>query len=80
LEPRFGVSGREIRDIVNELRCGGHPICSDDSGYWYAANESELTATIRQLNSRIGKIAQARNGLLRAAAKYTDSGQLRFPL
>ena len=37
LELRFQMSGRKIRDIVNTLRCEGHPICSDDGGYYYGA-------------------------------------------
>ena len=80
LEARFGISGRELREVVNELRCRGYPVCSDDSGYYYASNEAELTATIRQLNSRISKIAMARNGLVRAMETLADSGQTRLPL
>ncbi len=80
LEARFGITGGALRALVNDLRCGEHPICSDENGYYYAVNEAELTATIRQLNSRIGKMAMARNGLVRAAARYTDDGQTRLPL
>jgi transcriptional regulator of NAD metabolism len=75
LEIRFNVSGRIIRDAVNILRCRGCPICSDENGYYYASNKAELAATIRQLNSRIGKIAKARDGLVRAARRYSDDGQ-----
>ena len=56
LELRFQMSGRKIRDIVNALRCEGHPICSDDGGYYYGANKHEVLGSIRQLNSRIEKI------------------------
>lgn len=79
LEARFGIRGTALRAMVNELRCRGYPVCSDDSGYYYAETEAELTATVRQLNSRISKIAMARNGLVRALEKYTDSGQTRLP-
>ena len=80
LEARFGITGGALRALVNDLRRGEHPICSDENGYYYAVNEAELTATIRQLNSRIGKMAMARNGLVRAAARYMDDGQTRLPL
>ena len=40
LEIQFQMSGLKIRDIVNTLRCEGHPICSDDGGYYYAANRT----------------------------------------
>ena len=80
LEARFGISGRVLREAVNELRCNGHPVCSDENGYYYASSEAELLATIRQLNSRISKIAKAKNGLVRTAKKYKDDDQLRLPL
>ncbi len=31
---------------VNRLRCDGHPICSDATGYFYAARQSEVRATV----------------------------------
>ena len=73
LELRFQMSGRKIRDIVNSLRCEGHPICSDDCGYYYGANENEVLGSIRQLNSRIEKIAEAKNGLVNSLSLYPDS-------
>jgi len=80
LEARFNISGRALREIINELRCRGHPICSDENGYYYASNEAELSATIRQLNNRISNIAKARNGLLRAMEGLVDDGQIRLPI
>ena len=79
LEARFSIRGTALRAMVNELRCRGHPVCSDERGYYYAETEAELAATIRQLSSRIGKIAKAKNGLVRAMEKYTDDGQTRLP-
>ena len=57
LEAVFHVKGAEIRKTVNALRCGGFPVCSDTAGYYYAT-------TVAQLNSRITKISNAKNGLL----------------
>ncbi|MDL2293791.1 hypothetical protein LJC60_04085 [Ruminococcaceae bacterium OttesenSCG-928-D13] len=79
LEALFRVSGGRLRHSINELRCAGHPICSGDEGYYYAETSAELTATIRQLQSRISKIAGAKNGLVRAAPLY-DADQLELPL
>lgn len=73
LELRFQISGRKVRDIVNALRCEGHPICSDDGGYYYGANKHEVLGSIRQLSSRIEKIAEAKNGLVDALSLYPDS-------
>lgn len=65
LEAAFHVKGTELRRAVNRLRCNGHPICSDATGYFYAARQSEIRATVAQLTGRISKIAAAKNGLLK---------------
>ncbi len=80
LAAAFGISGRALRDIVNRLREAGIPICSSDYGYFYAENEQELNRTIRQLSSRIQKIAIARRGLIKARTLFADDGQTRLPL
>lgn len=64
LEAVFHLKGTEIRKLVNSLRCQGKPICSDYYGYYYAANQRELDATVAQLSSRINQITKARDGLL----------------
>lgn len=46
LEAAFHVGGTELRRAVNRLRCDGHPICSADAGYFYAARRSEVRATV----------------------------------
>lgn len=81
LERRFGLRGAMLRKHINSMRCRGYPICSDESGYYYAATYAELSDTIRQLNSRIVKIAQARNGLIRAGSAFPDeNSQISLPL
>ncbi len=69
LEAAFHIKGTELRRAVNRLRCGGNPICSDETGYFYAARRSEIRATIAQLSGRIFKIAAAKNGLLKSQGK-----------
>ena len=66
LEAAFSVKGVELRRTVNRLRCNGHPICSDANGYFYAARQSEIRATVAHLTGRIAKIAAAKNGLLKS--------------
>ena len=67
LEAVFHLKGTEIRKLVNSLRCQGKLICSDYYGYYYAANQQELNATVAQLSSRINQITKARDGLLNRA-------------
>ena len=69
LEPAFHIKGTELRRAVNRLRCGGFPICSDETGYFYAARQSEVRATVAQLTGRISRIAAAKNGLLKSREK-----------
>ena len=54
LECAFGIKGKELRDAVNALRREGVPIASNGSGYFYAATEQEVRATIAHLTHRIG--------------------------
>lgn len=80
LEATFQIRGPDLRRIINRLRGDGVPICSSDSGYYYASTEEELQRTIRQLRSRIKKIAHAERGLTKALEQFSDSGQITFPL
>ena len=76
LEAAFQIRGPDLRRTINCLRGDGIPICSSDSGYYYADTEEELRRTIRQLRSRIKKIAYAERGLTKALEQFTDSGQI----
>ena len=77
--PLFQIRGPDLRRTINCLRGDGIPICSSDSGYYYADTEEELQRTIRQLRSRIKKIAHAERGLTKALEQFTDSGQISLP-
>lgn len=81
LEVAFQIRGPELRTIINAERRKCFPICSTDKGYFYAETEEELQRTIRQLQSRIKKIAHAERGLIKAWREhFTDGGQITFPL
>lgn len=80
LEAAFQIRGPDLRRLINSLRGDGVPICSSVSGYYYAGTEEELRRTIRQLRSRIKKIAHAERGLTKALEQSIDSGQISLPL
>ena len=61
------------------LRRDGVPIASSGSGYFYAATEQEVRATIAHLTRRIGGIAAAIRGLNRSLERF-DTEQTRLPL
>lgn len=60
------VKGSTIRQIVNDSRANFMPIASDGKGYFIAETPEELDHTIAQINSRIHKMIQAREGLKKA--------------
>ena len=79
LEREFSVKGKELRDTVNALRRDGVPIASSGEGYFYAATEPEVRATIAHMTHRISGIAAAIRGLTQALEEY-DTAQMRLPL
>lgn len=60
------MKGSTIRKIVNNSRANFVPIASDENGYFIAETPDELDHTIAQINSRIHKMIQAREGLKKA--------------
>lgn len=77
LECAFSIKGIEVRQLVNRLRREGVPIASDSSGYFYAATELEVRATIAHMKHRIGGIAAAIRGLERSLDRF-DERQTRL--
>ena len=75
LETAFDVSGKELRDLINTLRRGGVPIASSGAGYFYAATEQEVRATIAHMTHRISGIAAAIRGLTQALEQF-DTAQI----
>ena len=67
LQRLFSVDGRSLRRKINRLRQAGIPICSGETGYYYAENEQELNDTIIRLNELETKIGKAKTGLTRSA-------------
>jgi biotin operon repressor len=67
LETLFALSGRNIRRKVSSLRQDGFPICSDESGYYYADSQKEINNTVSRLNELVTKVSNARTGLLFAS-------------
>lgn len=73
LERLFSLDGRTLRRKISSLRQDGHPICSDESGYYYAENQREINATICRLNTLVTRISNARTGMLYASVMTDES-------
>ena len=67
LERLFSLNGRTLRRKISRLRQDGYPICSDENGYYYAENQSEINATVCRLNMLVTKISNVRTGMLHAS-------------
>ena len=67
LQRLFSIDGRTLRRKVSALRQDGYPICSDETGYYYADNQQEINKTVRRLNGMVTGVSNARTGLLFAS-------------
>ena len=67
LQSLFCIDGRNLRRKVNALRKDGVPICSGDTGYYYAQHQQEINETVCRMNSLLTTISNARTGLLFAS-------------
>ena len=76
LERLFSIDGRNLRRKISALRQDGYPICSDESGYYYADNLNEITNTVQRLSGLATKISKARNGLLYTSMKKPNDSTL----
>ena len=63
LEAVLGISGTDLRKLVNRMRRKGVPIGSDRCGYFYASTAGEVYSTIQQLKTMENGLAAARRGL-----------------
>ena len=72
LETTFNVKGIELRSTINALRRSGVPIASSGNGYFYAATEHEVRATIAHMKHRISGISAAIQGLTQVLEKESD--------
>lgn len=84
----FPVSEREARQVVNELRKAGEPICStggEGGGYWRAADWQELNAYIEhELHSRAVDLLEQESALRREAervwGRFSPGVQVRMEI
>ncbi len=53
LQRLFFIDGRNLRRKISALRQAGYPICSDESGYYYADTQQELQNTLRRFGNRV---------------------------
>lgn len=72
LERALGLSGTDLRKLVNRLRRRGVPIASDRQGYFYANTAGEVYTTIRQLRQMTDGLEKAITGLELALERFGE--------
>lgn len=72
LAKAMGISGNEMRRLVNLLRRESVPIASSSSGYFYAVNAGEVYDTIRGLKKMENGLRAAIAGLERAMTDFSQ--------
>lgn len=74
LARRIGLSERDVRDRIRELRLAGYPIASSvhaPFGFFFPADREEAAATLSHLVSREAEIRETRKAFEAAVrAKY----------
>ncbi len=78
IEKLFGISNRTVREYVTKLRKEGYPICSDNTGYYYANTQEEINETIKRLNEFITRVSNARTGMLYASVIEPGTTEIRI--
>ena len=74
LQRLFCIDGRNLRRKVNALRKDGVPICSGETGYYYAQHQQEIHETVCRMDGIVATVSDARTGLLVASIlPSTDS-------
>lgn len=80
LQRLFSLDGRNLRRKISSLRQDGHPICSDENGYYYAESQREINATVCRLNQQITMISNARTGMLYASIMCEEPAELEISI
>jgi hypothetical protein len=65
IEKKFNVTARDVRKIVNALRMSSVPICSGQTGYYYAKTKQEAKETACVLNAMSNSLIQAADGMVK---------------
>ena len=77
LEEKFNIASCTVRRYVSDMRKSGIPICSDETGYWIAANPGEVNGTIKRLGNFMGGVGNAKTGLAYATIQMRSVTKIK---
>jgi len=64
IETLLGITGAQVREIINKLRKDGEPIISSNLGYKWTTSEIEISQCVDSLFSRSDEIRKVGKSLL----------------
>lgn len=73
LRELFNLTDRQVRRVVNELRCEGVAICSSSEGYWYSDDRADIKRTIHKMEAQICNMKCSIAGLQKALQEKQDN-------
>ena len=80
IEAEYGISGVNVRGLVNWMRRQGDPtiskVASDERGYWWATTWDDAVPTMHHLEQRAQSLWSVRAGMARAFGHNPGQGEL----
>ena len=62
----FGLTDKQVRNIVSQLRQEGEPVCSSSYGYWYSTDPEDILKTLHRLEAQVVNMNISIKGLRKA--------------
>lgn len=75
LQRVFGISSTTLQSWVSQLRQDGELICSDASGYYYAASGWDVCVTMERIQRTINTLQKDNLGLKRGLRDCSVRGE-----
>lgn len=72
LRELFNLTDRQVRRVVNELRCEGVTICSSSEGYWYSEDRADIQKTLHRMEAQIYNMKCSIAGLQKVLKEAQD--------
>lgn len=64
----FNLTGKQLRNIVTNLRQDGEAVCSSSYGYWYSTDPEDVEKTLRRLEGQVKNMNVSIDGLKKVLA------------